>query len=95
MNTGEYLIIIEPTKTGFSAYSPDLPGCITVGETVEQTREHMQEAIALYIEELIESGENIPQPRRLNDQISSIGKLPSGTFIAFVSNHAGYHAKSA
>jgi predicted RNase H-like HicB family nuclease len=48
----KYLIIIEPTQTGFSAYSPDLPGCITVGDTVEQTREHMQEAIDLYMEEL-------------------------------------------
>lgn len=46
-----HLIIIEPTQTGFSAYSPDFPGCITVGETVEQTRKHMQEAIELYKEE--------------------------------------------
>ena len=52
MSSCNYLIIIEPTKTGFSAYSPDLPGCITVGDTVEQTREHMREAIELYMEEL-------------------------------------------
>ncbi|MFI5196961.1 MAG: type II toxin-antitoxin system HicB family antitoxin, partial [Chitinophagales bacterium] len=91
----EYLIIIEPTKTGFSAYSPDLPGCITVGNTVEQTRENMQEAIDLYIEELIESGENIPRPGKLKDQINTIGDLQSGTFIAFIPNQIGFHAKSA
>jgi predicted RNase H-like HicB family nuclease len=47
MNTRDYLIIIEPTKTGFSAYSPDLDGCITVGDTVEETRKNMAEAIEL------------------------------------------------
>jgi len=55
MNTQDYLIIIEPTQTGFSAYSPDLMGCIRVGETVEDTRKHMQEAIELYLEELLDS----------------------------------------
>jgi len=95
METPEYLIIIEPTKTGFSAYSPDLQGCITVGETVEQTRENMEEAIELYLEELAESGENIPVPRKLKDQVNMIGDLQSGTFIAFIPNHVGFHAKSA
>ncbi len=52
MNAQDYLTIIEPTQTGFSAYSPDLPGCITVGYTIEETRKNMQEAIELYIEEL-------------------------------------------
>lgn len=91
---GEYLIVIEPMGTGFSAYSPDLPGCITVGETVELTREHMREAIELYLEELTEGGESIPQPRKLNEQINTIGDLRIGTFIAFIPNR-GFHAKSA
>ncbi len=95
MNTLDYLIIIEPTKTGFSAYCPDLPGCISVGDTVEQTRENMQEAIELYIEELIESGENIPLPGKLKDRINTKGELHSDTFIAFISNQIGIHAKSA
>jgi len=95
MDSQEYLIIIEPTGTGFSAYSPDLQGCITVGETVEQTRENMEEAIELYIEELIESGENVPVPRKLKDQVNMIGALQRGTFIAFVPNHTEFHAKSA
>jgi predicted RNase H-like HicB family nuclease len=94
VNTQEYLIIIEPTETGFSAYSPDLPGCITVGETVEQTREYMQEAMELYIEELTESGEQIPQPRKLNEQVNTITALQSGSFIALVPTHTGL-AKSA
>ncbi len=95
MNTQEYLIVIEPTQTGFSAYSPDLPGCITVGETVEQTRTNMEEAIELYLEEMTETGEDIPTPRKLKDQINNIGDLQSGTFIAFIPNHVDLHAKSA
>ena len=95
MNTQEYLIVIEPTQTGFSAYGPDLPGCITVGETVEQTRANMEEAIELYLEELTDAGEDIPTPRKLKDQINTIGDLQSGTFIAFIPNHVDFHAKSA
>lgn len=52
MQLSNYTIIIEPTCTGFSAYSPDLEGCITVGESVEETKNNMQEAIELYLEEL-------------------------------------------
>lgn len=95
MNSQEYLVIIEPTATGFSAYSPDLPGCITVGDTVEQTRAHMQEAIELYIEELTDSGDTIPPPRKLMDQINTIGNIQAGTFIAFIPNRSAVHAKSA
>jgi predicted RNase H-like HicB family nuclease len=87
MNASDYLIVIEPTNTGFSAYSPDLDGCITVGETVEQTKSNMEEAIELYLEELQEAGMNLPLPSNLKDQINSIGDLQSGTFIAFVPNH--------
>jgi len=55
MNVIDYTIVIEPTDSGFSAYSPNVPGCITVGETVEQTIQHMEEAVALNIEELVRS----------------------------------------
>jgi predicted RNase H-like HicB family nuclease len=96
MNSYDYLIVIEPTQTGFSAFSPDLNGCITVGETVEQTRKNMEEAIELYLEELIENGEAIPAPTKLTDQINTIGDLQNGTFIAFIPNHFDQlHAKSA
>ena len=95
MNTQDYLIVIEPTQTGFSAYSPDLSGCITVGDTVEQTRKFMQEAIELYIEELIENGENVPQPGKLKDQLNIIGDLLSGTYFAFIPNQLGLQLKSA
>ena len=53
---GEYIIIIEPTNTGYSAYAPDLPGCVTVGDT----RIFMKEAISLYIDTLKDRGMPIP-----------------------------------
>lgn len=58
----KYLIIIEKTETGYSAYSPDLPGCISTGSTPEDTKRNMQEAIAFHLEGLQLEGEPIPQP---------------------------------
>ena len=58
----KYLVVIEKTQTGFSAYSPDLPGCVTTGQTSEETAENMKEAIAFHIEGLQLEGEPIPVP---------------------------------
>ena len=58
----KYLIVIEPTNTGFSAYSPDLPGCISTGQTEEAVEANMGEAIEFHLEGLREEGEPIPQP---------------------------------
>jgi predicted RNase H-like HicB family nuclease len=58
----KYLIVIEKTETGNSAYSPDLPGCVTTGVTVKQTETNMREAIEFHIEGLREEGYEIPTP---------------------------------
>ena len=58
----KYLIVIEPTETGFSAYSPDLPGCVSTGATVEETEANMREAIEFHLEGLREEGYEIPRP---------------------------------
>ena len=63
---GEYLIIIEPTNTGYSAYAPDLPGCITV----EETRTFMKEAISLYIDTLKDKGMSVPPPAVTSDLVA-------------------------
>ena len=68
--TQEYLIIIEPTNTGYSAYAPDLPGCITVGDSVEETRAFMKEAISLYIDTLKDRGMPIPPPAVISDLVA-------------------------
>lgn len=58
----KYLVIIEPTGTGFSAYSPDLPGCISTGTTRAEVEVNMREAIELHLEGLREEGYPVPVP---------------------------------
>ena len=55
-----YLMILEPTETGYSAYAPDLPGCIAAASSQVEAEEAMREAIALHVEGLRESGLPIP-----------------------------------
>lgn len=58
----KYLIVIEPTITGFSAYSPDLPGCVSTGATREEVEHNMREAIELHVERSREEGYPVPEP---------------------------------
>ena len=57
----KYLIVIEPTQTGFSAYSPDLPGCVSTGCTREEVEQNMREAIAFHLDGLREEGQAVPE----------------------------------
>jgi predicted RNase H-like HicB family nuclease len=58
----KYLIVIEPTDTGVSGYSPDLPGCVSTGRTREEVERNMQEAIELHSEGLREEAYPVPEP---------------------------------
>ena len=58
----KYAIILERTATGFSAYSPDLPGCVSAGDTAEETEGNMREAIESHIELMREGGIPVPSP---------------------------------
>ena len=58
----KYLVIIEPTDTGFSSYSPDLPGCVSTGATRAECEANMREAIEFHLDGLREEGESIPAP---------------------------------
>ena len=58
----KYLIVIEKSETGYSAYSPDLPGCVSTGSTPEETELNMREAIEFHIEGLRIEGESVPPP---------------------------------
>lgn len=55
-----YLIIIEETKTGFSAYSSEVLGCIATGKTIEETEKNMREAIEFHIEGIELEGLEMP-----------------------------------
>lgn len=58
----KYLVIIEPTATGYSAYSPDLPGCVSTGKTRADVERNMREAIAFHVEGLVLEGYPVPEP---------------------------------
>ena len=58
-----YLIIIEATGTGYSAYSPALPGCVATGRTLAEVDREMHDAIEFHVEGLRLAGEQIPEPR--------------------------------
>lgn len=58
-----YAIVIEKApNSNYSAYVPDLPGCITTGQTIEEVERLMQEAIGFHIEGLREDGLPVPEP---------------------------------
>jgi len=59
----KYLIVIERTGTGFSAYSPDLPGCIATGGTRDEVEREMKAAIVFHVDGLRAEGMAVPQPR--------------------------------
>jgi predicted RNase H-like HicB family nuclease len=58
-----YLIIIEETSTGYSAYSPDLPGCVATGATRAEVEREMRDAVEFHIDGLRSAGEAVPEPR--------------------------------
>jgi predicted RNase H-like HicB family nuclease len=69
----KYLIVIEQTDGGFSAYSPDLPGCVSTGKTREETELNMREAIQFHIDGLKQEGYPVPDAQAS----SSYVELPS------------------
>lgn len=57
-----YLVVIEKTDTGYSAYSPDLPGCASTGTSKESVLANMRQAIQFHIEGLRNDGQPVPPP---------------------------------
>jgi predicted RNase H-like HicB family nuclease len=55
-----YAIVVEKTESNYSAYVPDLSGCVATGATVEETEREIREAIKFHIEGLIEDGLPVP-----------------------------------
>lgn len=63
MKSMKFLIVIEKTKTGFSAYSPDLQGCVATGGTREKVEKTMKEAIEFHLEGMRAERIKVPAPR--------------------------------
>jgi predicted RNase H-like HicB family nuclease len=57
-----YAVVYEWAGSNYSAYVPDLPGCVSIGDTLAEVQENIKEAIELYLEVLKEDGQLIPKP---------------------------------
>ena len=65
----KYVILIEKAGSNFSAYSPDLPGCIATGSTPEETAANMRSAIEMHVEGLREDGQPVPEPSTIAEYV--------------------------
>jgi predicted RNase H-like HicB family nuclease len=76
MSVKRYSVVIEPTTTGYSAYSPDVPGCAAAGDTEEETRRNFQDALGAHFEAMREVGEPIPEPHTSVDYVEVAASSP-------------------
>ena len=65
----KYAVIFEQAKTNWAAYVPDLPGCMTTGRTLEETKLNIREAIQGHLETLRQFGAPIPEPSSLAGEV--------------------------
>ena len=65
-----FLIVIEKANGNYSAYSPDLPGCVATGTTKEETENNMHQAIEMHIQGLLKDNLPIPEPQALAEYIA-------------------------
>lgn len=66
-----YAIVIEKAEGNYSAYVPDLPGCVATGSTVADVESEMSEAIRLHVEGLLEDGLPVPPPTTIADYVEA------------------------
>ncbi len=81
----KYLAIVVKAGNGYSAYLPDLPGCIAAGDTFEETRRLVSEAAMLHLEGIVEDGESIPEPVSVAVEVEA----PAATFLRQPAVEAG------
>ncbi len=66
----KYAIIIEKAENNYAAYSPDVPGCAAVGDTLEEVKREIKEALEFHFEGMQEDGEPIPEPTTHCDYVN-------------------------
>ena len=66
-----YAVVIEKAETNYSAYVPDLPGCVATGATVEDVETEIRDAIRFHIEGLKQDGLPVPSPTSIADYVEA------------------------
>ena len=64
-----FLIVIEKAGNNYSAYAPDLPGCVATGDTREEAEANMHDAIEMHLQGLIDDHASIPEPQASADYV--------------------------
>ncbi len=82
--TNKYLIVIEKTNTGFSAYSPDVLGCIAASETIESTVENMKLALRVHLKSMREDNEPIPKPRGIESYWEAVRESAGEDYYTYI-----------
>ena len=80
----KYLIVIERGETNYSAYSPDVPGCVATGESVEETLGNMRAGIEFHLEGMAQHGDPIPVPQTLSYYVQHTDEISSDDILAHV-----------
>jgi predicted RNase H-like HicB family nuclease len=66
-----YAVVIEKTEGNYSAYAPDLPGCVAAGPTVKAVEDELREAIRFHVAGLKEDGLVVPEPTSIADYVKA------------------------
>jgi len=66
----KYAVVFEKSATGYGAYVPDLPGCVTVGDSLEEAEQNIREAIEGHLEVMRDHGELVPEPTTTVQEIA-------------------------
>jgi predicted RNase H-like HicB family nuclease len=65
----KYLIVTERTDSGYSTYSPDLPGCVSTGKSREEAEKNMRQAIEFHVDGLRQEGYPVPEPQATSSYV--------------------------
>jgi predicted RNase H-like HicB family nuclease len=66
-----YAIVVEKAANNYSAYAPDIPGCVATGDTVDEVKQHMQAAIAFHLDGMRAEGLPLPQPQTVVEYVET------------------------
>ena len=92
----KYLVVIEKAKGNYSAFSPDVWGCIATGKTVEETVSQMKEALQFHLEAMVTDGEDVPRAKGISQHIADgvfrEGEIADEYFITEVEIAVPQHA---
>ena len=80
----KFLVVIEKGSNNYSAYSPDLPGCVATGKTFEKTVMEIRSAIEFHLEGMIENGDDLPLARSLSSYLLETDEISAQDILTSI-----------